>query len=360
MAELRLSAAEAQLAGTLRGPPSRPYLARAPPWTATRARTPRARRPPQGPAEGDATPRTPHAGALLERPPVRWVGIPAVDSTGGRRQQASRASAGEGCQSTRSSRGPRLSAGGRAAASPPRRVWKPAGRRHAVQQAENASPLQLRETIGRLVEVLGLLVQANADAGACAASIAGATPTPCRERRLVLGPGSPERGCAATPKRRTRGASLGARAGRGPPRGGSPAPPRERRQARASAPGAAGAVAAEALRGESQALKTPRPARSSEGSTAALGAASSKGATPPPLEHDPGPYALLEESPPLPPNGESWDWPLSRHEKKSRLTALDRCVLMADNRLLEREVQMLRARSPVCAEEARGSGRSSP
>jgi len=72
------------------------------------------------------------------------------------------------------------------------------------------------------------------------------------------------------------------------------------------------------------------------------------------------PGGLYQETPPVPPVGESWDWPLSRPEKKTRLTMLDRYVLMADNRLLEREVRMLRARSPSCCadeEEEEAGGR---
>lgn len=97
----------------------------------------------------------------------------------------------------------------------------------------------------------------------------------------------------------------------------------------------------------------------SRSSTGGSGARSPRAATPAVAA---GSAALYEESPPMPPSGESWDWPLSRHEKKSRLTMLDRLVLLADNRLLERQVQKLRARSPSCAgaEEAEGSDCESP
>lgn len=42
------------------------------------------------------------------------------------------------------------------------------------------------------------------------------------------------------------------------------------------------------------------------------------------------------------PGGTSWDWPLSRPEKKSLAALLDRRVLLADNRLLEMELGALR------------------
>lgn len=62
---------------------------------------------------------------------------------------------------------------------------------------------------------------------------------------------------------------------------------------------------------------------------------------------------------PLPPSSESWDWPLSRAEKKSRITMLDQNVLMTDKlelteiaRRLAEEVEELRE-----AHVKRGGGR---
>ncbi|CAE8720780.1 unnamed protein product, partial [Polarella glacialis] len=48
---------------------------------------------------------------------------------------------------------------------------------------------------------------------------------------------------------------------------------------------------------------------------------------------------------PLPPSAESWDWPLSRLEKKSRIVMLDRHMLLADKRELADEVRQLRRSS---------------
>jgi len=50
-------------------------------------------------------------------------------------------------------------------------------------------------------------------------------------------------------------------------------------------------------------------------------------------------------TPPLPPSGESWEWPLSRPEKKSRVTMLDKNLLMADCHDLRVELDQLRRRS---------------
>jgi len=46
---------------------------------------------------------------------------------------------------------------------------------------------------------------------------------------------------------------------------------------------------------------------------------------------------------PYPPSGSSWEWPLSRHEKKSRVVMIDRCMLMADHSALARQLQKVRA-----------------
>lgn len=50
-------------------------------------------------------------------------------------------------------------------------------------------------------------------------------------------------------------------------------------------------------------------------------------------------------APPLPPSGESWEWPLSRPEKKSRVTMLDKNLLIADCHDLRVELDQLRRRS---------------
>lgn len=46
---------------------------------------------------------------------------------------------------------------------------------------------------------------------------------------------------------------------------------------------------------------------------------------------------------PVPPSGISWDWPLSRHEKKARIVMIDRNVLIADQGALEEKLEMMRA-----------------
>lgn len=46
---------------------------------------------------------------------------------------------------------------------------------------------------------------------------------------------------------------------------------------------------------------------------------------------------------PIPPDGcGSWDWPLSRHEKKTRISALDRSLQLIDQQLLLQELKELR------------------
>lgn len=46
--------------------------------------------------------------------------------------------------------------------------------------------------------------------------------------------------------------------------------------------------------------------------------------------------------PTLPPSSGSWDWPLSRTEKKERVLSIDRRMLMEDRRMLMQEVEQLR------------------
>jgi len=46
---------------------------------------------------------------------------------------------------------------------------------------------------------------------------------------------------------------------------------------------------------------------------------------------------------PYPPSGSSWEWPLSRHEKQSRVVMIDRCILMADHTALSKQLQKVRA-----------------
>merc|ERR1712087_269803 len=58
--------------------------------------------------------------------------------------------------------------------------------------------------------------------------------------------------------------------------------------------------------------------------------------------------SMCEVSMPMPPSSESWDWPLSRNEKKSRIAMLDHNELVTDRfeltelaRRLAEEVQEL-------------------
>jgi len=55
------------------------------------------------------------------------------------------------------------------------------------------------------------------------------------------------------------------------------------------------------------------------------------------------PSSRSREQIPYPPSGSSWEWPLSRHEKKSRVVMIDRCMLMADHKALARQLQKVRA-----------------
>jgi len=42
---------------------------------------------------------------------------------------------------------------------------------------------------------------------------------------------------------------------------------------------------------------------------------------------------------PLPPDSECWDWPLSRHEKKSRIQQLERQMNASDRKALIQELR---------------------
>lgn len=44
---------------------------------------------------------------------------------------------------------------------------------------------------------------------------------------------------------------------------------------------------------------------------------------------------------PLPPGGGSWDWPMSRQEKKARITMIDRDVMLSDQRVLRERITEL-------------------
>lgn len=44
---------------------------------------------------------------------------------------------------------------------------------------------------------------------------------------------------------------------------------------------------------------------------------------------------------PMPPGGGSWDWPMSRQEKKARVTMIDRDVMLADQRVLRERITEL-------------------
>lgn len=57
----------------------------------------------------------------------------------------------------------------------------------------------------------------------------------------------------------------------------------------------------------------------------------------------PPPSCCRRDQIPYPPSGSSWEWPLSRHEKKSRIVMIDRCMLMADHTALAQQLQKVRA-----------------
>lgn len=59
-------------------------------------------------------------------------------------------------------------------------------------------------------------------------------------------------------------------------------------------------------------------------------------------------FEVQDEELPLPPTTDSWDWPLSRPEKKSRVNMLDKQILRADCKALEAQVQQLQiATAPI-------------
>jgi hypothetical protein len=45
---------------------------------------------------------------------------------------------------------------------------------------------------------------------------------------------------------------------------------------------------------------------------------------------------------PRPPCSQSWDWPLTRHEKKARILMIDKNVLLMDRETLQNEIEVLR------------------
>jgi len=57
------------------------------------------------------------------------------------------------------------------------------------------------------------------------------------------------------------------------------------------------------------------------------------------------PHASREPSPP--PHGESWDWPLTRHEKKERLRLIDQQMTDLDQKALIGEIEQLRSEFPT-------------
>jgi len=59
------------------------------------------------------------------------------------------------------------------------------------------------------------------------------------------------------------------------------------------------------------------------------------------LEPEEGEECRAGEGTPAPPVSDSWDWPLSRHEKRERALFVDRQVLMADQRSLLEHIESL-------------------
>lgn len=57
------------------------------------------------------------------------------------------------------------------------------------------------------------------------------------------------------------------------------------------------------------------------------------------------PHTSREPSPP--PHGESWDWPLTRHEKKERLRLIDQQMTDLDQKALIGEIEQLRSEFPT-------------
>lgn len=58
---------------------------------------------------------------------------------------------------------------------------------------------------------------------------------------------------------------------------------------------------------------------------------------------------LEQDDLPRPPIGDSWDWPLTRHEKKARILLIDKNVIQMDRQFLQDELSILRSlETPWC------------